>query len=303
MDKKTVFNRVLIILLLVWAIIVGATALIKDLRNPTPNMAYMAVSAYDRVLSNKTIRCGYVLYPPAVIKDPNTGEFSGVAVEVMNKIAERLNIKIQWTEEVTFATNVEGLTQGRYDAVCVTYWQNSAEGKFVGFSTPFYYSGLVSAHRCPAGKQPGDDEGPDLTALNDPNVKIISIDGSVESRVIAARFPNAGVLSLPNITGVTDMLMNLATQKGDVTFAEYYQFRLWNKNNPDQLLCPSKKPLVVFPNVIAIPQGDLRFKTMIDAALTDMLNSGEIDQILDKWQEDYPDSFYRVAKPYAISTP
>ncbi len=297
LDKLT-FHRILLVLGVLWLVIIAAKALVETIKGPAAPAQSASTSTYDRVLKNGVLRCGYVLYPPAVIKDPNDGSFSGIAVEIMDKIATRLNIKVEWTEETSFATNVEGLAQGRYDAVCVTYWQNAAEGKFVGFSTPFYYSGLVGAHKCPEGQLPGENPGPDLESLDDPESKIASIDGSVESRVIAARFPKAGVITLPNLSDVTQLLMNVATGKADVTFAEYYQFSLWNKSNPDMPLCPSPKPISVYPNVIAIPQGDLRFKTMIDAALSDMLNGGEIDAILDKWEADYPNSFYRLAKPY-----
>ena len=295
MLQKQNLQYIILILCFVWLCLMGLTRLVHG---PAERESVAAESAYDRILRTNTIRCGYILYPPAVIKDPNSGELSGIAVEIMNKIAARLSLKIDWTEETTFATNVQGLQSNRYDAVCVTYWQNPAEGKFVGFSTPFYYSGLVAAHRCPDGKTPQTDSGPDMAALNDPAINFASIDGTVESRVIADRFPNAHAVTLPNVTGVTEMLLNVASRKADYTMAEYYQFALWNKNNPEQLLCPSRKPVTVFANVIALPIGDMKLKSMIDTALIDILHSGEVDQILDSWESKYPHSFYRIAPDY-----
>ena len=35
-------------------------------------------SVYNKVVSSGTIRACYVVYPPASIKDPNTGKLSGV---------------------------------------------------------------------------------------------------------------------------------------------------------------------------------------------------------------------------------
>lgn len=281
MNKKTAFHSALLAAGMIWLLLIAARSLVETIKQPTAPH-----TVYDRVMENGTIRCGYVLYPPAVIKDPNSGKFSGIAVEVMEKIAARLQLKIEWAEETSFATNVEGLRTGRYDAVCITYWANPGEGRYAGFSIPFYYSGLVAGQKCPA------------SGWNYDTARIAAIDGSVASRVIAARFPKAEIVGLPNMTDVSQLLMNVATGKADMAFAENYQFAAWNKNNPDQQLCTAEEPLTVYPNTIALPLGDDRFKSMIDAALTDLINSGEIDAILDRWEEDYPKSFYRVAKPY-----
>lgn len=287
MQKNQTFNRVMLVALSIWLILLAAQGLINTFKKPAK--INTPLSAYERVMQSKTLRCGYILFPPAVMKDPNTGAFSGVAVDVMTKVGERLGLNIDWTEEVTFATNVQGLQTGRYDAVCITYWMNPNEGKFVGFSTPFYYSGMIGAQKC--------DKPRDEKDWNDPNFKIALLDGSVASRVTAARFPKAGVVTLPNSADLTQLLMNVTTGKADMAFVEPFHIAEWNANNPKDKLCGSEKPLVVFPNVIAIPQGDLAFKTMIDAALTDIINSGEMDQILDKY-EKYPGSFYRLAKPF-----
>ena len=44
------------------------------------------VWAYD---ATQTIQCAYILYEPAVMKDPNTGQMSGVVVDLMDEIARR----------------------------------------------------------------------------------------------------------------------------------------------------------------------------------------------------------------------
>jgi ABC-type amino acid transport substrate-binding protein len=63
-------------------------------------------SAFDRILRTQTIRCGYVVYPPSIIKDPNTGRLSGIFYDITEKMGERLNLKIEWTEEVVFPTMI-----------------------------------------------------------------------------------------------------------------------------------------------------------------------------------------------------
>ncbi len=287
MQKHPLIHRIVLGAVALWVVIIALTHLVREIKSPPG--ANAPESVYAKVMKTRTLRCGYILFPPAVIKDPNTGEFSGIAVDIMQKIGERLGLKIDWTEEVSFATNVQGLQTGRYDAVCITYWMNPNEGKFVGFSVPFYYSGMVGAQQCEKQKNQAD--------WNDPAFKIAMVDGSVASRLAAARFPKAQSLTLPNSADVTQLLMNVATAKADMAFVEPFQIFDWNAKNTDKKLCADDKPVAVFPNVIALPQGDTAFKSMIDAALTDIINNGEMSDILNK-HEKYPGSFYRLAKPY-----
>lgn len=72
--------------------------------------------AFDHVIGSKTLRCGYFVYAPGIYKDPNTKELSGIYVDTMKSIAGRLGLKLEWTQEVGFATMVEELNKGKYDA-------------------------------------------------------------------------------------------------------------------------------------------------------------------------------------------
>lgn len=289
--NKEQFNRILLAGVILWLVLIAFQGVVKAIRGPIEGPE----SAYSKVMASGTLRCGYVLYPPAVVKDPNTGEFSGIAYEVMQKIGERLALNIEWVEEVTFATNVEGLRSNRYDAVCITYWMNPNEGKYVNFSIPFYYSALVPAFKVDDAQKPFDLSG--LADIKEENIKIAAVDGSVAMRVAQSKYPKMQILSLPNTTSVSELLMNVADGKADAAFVEPFQLAEWNANNADKKLDDGNEILSVFPNVIALAPNDAPLKTMIDAALTDLLNSGEIDTILTKY-EKHPGSFYRVAKPY-----
>src|SRR5438270_6559114 len=74
-------------------------------------------SLYDHVVSSGKLRCGYVIYNPGCIKDPNTGKLSGIGVEAMEIVAKKLGLRLEWTEEVGWGTMIEGLQSGRYDIV------------------------------------------------------------------------------------------------------------------------------------------------------------------------------------------
>ena len=49
-------------------------------------------SVYERVIRTGKIRCGYAVWQPVLMKDPNTGAFSGVYYDYMNLLAARLGL-------------------------------------------------------------------------------------------------------------------------------------------------------------------------------------------------------------------
>jgi polar amino acid transport system substrate-binding protein len=254
-------------------------------------------STYDRVMRTGIIRCGYVVLPPHIIKDPNSGAMSGIIYDVMEEAAKLLDVKIEWAEEVGFATMNTGLQTGRYDAICFNYWQNPADGKlgYIGFSTPLYYMPVGAYVRA-------DDTRFDrnIMALNDPAVRISSSDGQISALIARQDFPKAQVLSLPNMTDVAQNFMEIAANKADVTFLSLRDGYKFEEKNPGKIKnVASKQPVRVFGSVIAIPQSDRKFEIMLNTAFIQLLNGGGVDRILKKYEE-YPGAVFPVSRPYEI---
>lgn len=255
-------------------------------------------TAYERVMRTGTLRCGYLVFPPHVIKDPNTGKFSGIVYDIMEEAGKLLDLKIEWTEEVGLATMNEGLKNGRYDALCFGYWQNPAEGKlgFIDFSTPLYY--MPASVFVRADDDRFDD---DIMAMNDPAVRISSSDGMIATAIAGQDFPKAQVISLPNMTEISQNLMEVATGKADVAIVAVRDGLRFMETNPGKLKnVTERQPVRVFGSTIAIPQeGDPRFRVMLDSAFFQMLQGGFVDRTL-KTYEEYPGAVLPVAKPYAL---
>lgn len=249
-------------------------------------------SAYDRVLRTGVLRCGYMILPPHIVKDPNTGKMSGIIFDAMEEAGERLDLKIDWSEEITFATMVTALQSGRVDALCFGFWRNPATGKYVSHSVPLYYM--------PVGAFVREDDhrfDEDLTRINDPSVRVASVDGMIAETIAHRDFPNAKIVTssafLPG-----QILMDVATGKADVTFLSVRDWLLFNKSNPGMLRnIAEKEPVRVFGTVIAIPQDDERFKDMLNSALYELLDGSFMTRIVRKY-DDAPGSIFVVAKPY-----
>lgn len=229
-----------------------------------------------------------------MIKDPNTGELSGIFHDALEEAAKNLDLKINWVEEVGWGTMIEGLNAGRYDMIGSPVWPNSSRAKNVDFTIPLNYSAVGAYTRS------GDNRFADLSRINNSSITISTIDGEMSSFIAKATFPNAKVVSLPQDSQVSELLLNVRTGKADVTFVETAIAEEFLAQNPGsvQNIVPNN-PVRSFGNTMLVPKNQDGFKSMINSALEELFNSGTVDVLIDKY-EKHPGSFYRAAKPYTL---
>ena len=253
-------------------------------------------SVYERVERSGTIRAAYVVYPPSLIKDPNSGEISGISADVMRRVAEDLGLRLEWTEEVGWSTMIEGLETNRYDVVVSGIWPNASRARHVDFSIPLFYSGIGAYVRA------GDTRfSSTLGNVNNANVRIATIDGEMSDIIARTQFPNAQRISLPQISDVSQMLLNVKSNRADITFVEpavAYDF-IRNNRGSIRNIRPGD-PVRVFGNSVMFRRGQYEFGRMLNTSIEVLLNSGEVDRIVDRYEPE-PGAFYRVAAPYAVS--
>lgn len=251
---------------------------------------------YSRVIKNNTIKCGYITYPPGCFKDPNTGKLSGIFVETVEEAGKNLGLKIEWTEEVGWGSMIEGLNIGRYDIIGSPVWANSTRAKFVDFSVPLFYSGI-----CIYSNRKESLSFSDLETINDEKIKISVIDGEMSDIIARTEFPKAQRVSHPQLSDNSQILLDVSYGKADITFVEPYIANIFLKSNPESIrnITP-QNPIRIFPNCIMFGKGENKFKSMMDVAILELINSGFIDKLINKYQ-DIPGSFYKTALPYKIN--
>ncbi len=247
----------------------------------------------QKVLASKTIRVGYIVYPPALIKDPNTGQLSGIFYDALNEAGAKLGVKVDWVGETTWATMFADMNAGKFDMVGQSVWQSSPRSTQGDFSDPVMYSVIG------AWTRPNDHRfDNDYSAINSPDVKIAVISGELAQTIAKEQFPNAQIVSLPQTASVSQAFLNVASGKADIAFEELPLGNDYMKNNPNSIReANPSKPVRINANVFVIPQNQPEFKEMLNSAIGEELNSGYINTLLQKYA---PGQFYPVAQPYAI---
>jgi ABC-type amino acid transport substrate-binding protein len=254
---------------------------------PTPEGA-----AWKRIAESGKIRCAYIPYEPYAIKDPNTKALSGIMVDAVEAIGKKLDLKIDWVEEVGYGTMFEGFETGRYDMLCSGVWQNSTRGKRAYFSTPLFFNPIRVWVRA------DETRFNTLADLNSAQVRIGVQDRAIEDIIAQQDFPKAQRVAIGQLNPWTEVLLNIITKKADVTFAEPGVITPFNKKNPGALKeLPTPRPLRLFATSLPIKMGENEFKSVLDSAVMEILSDGTMEGILAKY-EQAPGELLRVAPPY-----
>jgi polar amino acid transport system substrate-binding protein len=216
--------------------------------------------------------------------------------EILQEMAKRMDLKVEYTEETAWGTMIEAVNSGRVDLVCTGLWPNATRGKLVDFTHPVYFSPIKAYVK--AGNTAFDGK---LSAINSKSVKIAMIDGEMTSIISRADFPDATPDSHPQTTDIAQMLLQIGTNKADVTFVEPAVAAGFLQQNPGMVEeVKDVPPVRVFPNVMMVSKDEGKLLSTLNTAMEEVANTGVVDRIVDKY-EKVPGSFMRRQLPYRRS--
>jgi polar amino acid transport system substrate-binding protein len=279
------------------AALVGAVVALGVTRVlPPPSAAPQPVkeTAFERVMRTNTLRCGYYTFPPMAIRDPNTGALSGFAVDVMEHIAKKTGLRIEWAEEVAFGNWPQALQSGRFDAVCAPEWPDAAQNRVVLFTRPLMYATVDAYVRADETRF-----GSDWKELNKPEVRLAVQEGNVTNELAHEWFDKATFDVLPNNVDAGQIVQDVVNGKADVALWDQNGFVQFSQNNPGKIKkLALTQPLKMMPFEMAVEHQESALRDFLNGVIDDAISTGEIDRLIDKW-EAVPGTFLRVARPYA----
>lgn len=141
-------------------------------------------------------------------QDELTGEYSGMEIELAEKIAGSLGVDVEFTA-VTAATRTELLDSGDIDCVLATFTITDERKESWDFSTPYYTDYVTVLVQ--------DDSG--ITGLADLVDKKVGVSsGSTSAKSLVAAMIENGVIEG---TGFDEETFDPATWTDSISFAQY----------------------------------------------------------------------------------
>jgi ABC-type amino acid transport substrate-binding protein len=259
-------------------------------------------SAFDRVLKDNTLRCGYGSWEPGVYKDAATGEMKGLFVDLINEMGRMAKINIEWTSEVDWGQISTALQAGKIDAFCAGMAADAVRAKQLAYSTPMTYWSFDVIVRADDTRFP-TDRPVTVADLNKAIFSTAYTEGDVLETIKQTELPNVKGVALPPLGSPADNILNVLSKKTDFVVFPRVMFQNYEKaNGAGKLkLLEMETPLRVYGNVIAVDIHETALKLFLDAALTELIQSSAYDRILAPYEAAYPKSFMPVNSPVEVT--
>jgi ABC-type amino acid transport substrate-binding protein len=277
-------------------IVVSAVVSLIIVKLAAPAGTAQAQSVYNKVITSGVITACYLEYPPAIIKDPNTGKLSGIFYDALNKAASNMGLKVSWSVEEGWADLIPSLNAGKCDIIGSPAWSNSARAAGAEFSVPLYYSAINAYVRTDDNNFNGNP-----FIANDTQYTVMDEDGETSQVIVGQMFPKAKEVTVPQNADLSLMLLDVVDKKADMTFVEASIANQFLATHPGSLKnADPNKPVAVYGNIYLIKKGEFEFQTMINNAMNELLGNGYISQLIMQYGKQYPGGFYTDAAPYVV---
>jgi ABC-type amino acid transport substrate-binding protein len=254
-------------------------------------------TAYERVISTQTLRCGYGTWVPGAYKDVTTGEMRGLFVELTEAAARLAGLKVEWAEEVDWGQIASALNTGRIDAFCAGMAGDAMRGKLLAYTNPLSYWTFDALVRADDARFPA----PTVTIadLNNTEYATAYTEGDVLETIAKTELENVKGVALPPLGTPADNLMHVLTRKTDFVIFPKVMFQQYDKDNPGKLRhLTITPPLRAYGNVIAISIHELQLQQTLNAAVNELVNSGAYQRIMTTYDQSFPGAFLPVQPGY-----
>jgi ABC-type amino acid transport substrate-binding protein len=248
-------------------------------------------TAFERVMRSGELRCGYFSWPPYVMRDPNTGQLSGINVDYLQAVADELGWKINWALEVGPGEAIEALNTNKVDMMCGTLWPDGARAKNLTLTNPSFYTAMFVFVRDGDTRFDGD-----LKKLDNAAVTFSVMDGDVTTSVAKATYPNAKTIAIPQNGDGAQLMTAVVTGKADAVMIGRAEVEHFNANNEQKLReVQGVSAAYVFGESYAMKTGEFQFKNAMDTIILRMNNNGYAQSLLNKYNMS---GYYPVRPDY-----
>lgn len=227
-------------------------------------------NALDRIQSKGKIVVGtQVPYPPFENINATTDKLEGIDIEIMEYVAAKLNVTIQW-KPMDFDPLFAAVQTGQLDCAISSITITAERDLINDFSIPYYVANQAVLVQ----------NSSDIATLEDLNgTTIVTQTGTTGQWWVEENLSPGDQVNLADVPAAV-----LGVENGqydafvvDTPVANKYS----NDTNYDL-----KVAFVIYTLEsygILIPQNEPELKAAIDGAIADMIADGTLDEILNKW--------------------
>jgi polar amino acid transport system substrate-binding protein len=252
------------------------SALVPAAPNPpgmqvAPVMQTLGVDTIATIRKRGRLRVGVITVEPLVMRDAN-GEYSGLSVDVMRRMAQEMDVGIDFILTSSLAM-MQDLLDGRFDLLATGLWMTTERAMLINFTDPTVNEGVyLIANKALAGNKR------QLADFNQPGVKIAVYSNTAQEKLARRILPNAKIVRVDgNEVSVV--------AKGDAhaalvpTLAPAALLQM----APTKLFLPRELPLSYTPAAFGVRKGDPDFLNFLNTWLTLRRGEGWLEERARFW--------------------
>ncbi len=233
-------------------------------------------SRLDQIISRGTIRVGLTGdYRPFSSLDKQTGQFSGLDVDMANSLSQALGVKLELVP-TAWANLIADIGAGKFDIGMGGISVTLERQKSAFFSAPVMRTGKTPIARCT-----DKDKYQTLTEIDRPGVKVIVNPGGTNERFDRANLHAAQIEVFPDNARIFD---ELAAGHADVMITDSVETRLQHKLHPELCAIHPDKPFDFGELAYLLPR-DIALKLYVDQWLHLSMENGTYRQLTERWLE------------------
>jgi ABC-type amino acid transport substrate-binding protein len=249
---------------LIFIVLLGILLLGCEPKNEGPGSNSLA-----RVSGTKVLRVEYILFPPTITKDPQTGKLGGHFVATIEEIARQAGWKVEYTES-DFSTFAAGLSDGRFDVSIAPTFVTVPRALAVSFTRPLFYAGNSAIVK------KGNSKFNSIQSIDRPDVTVAVTQGEAGQEYANANFKQAKIVAH---SGSDQMLtfQDVLTGRADVALGDAYvtsQFAQQHPNEVTDLFAAT--PYNLTPVAWAVRHGDNDMLQFLNASLEALATQGKL---------------------------
>jgi ABC-type amino acid transport substrate-binding protein len=234
-----------------------------------PQTQSQKVNSLSRISETKTIKVGYIVFPPCVVKDLQNQTLSGHNIATIEEIAKEAGWKIEYVE-TTWATFSAGLSTGEFDVSIAPTFVTVPRALSVSFTRPLFYAGNSAIVK------KADNRFATIQSIDQPNVTVAVTDGEAGHEYAKTNFKQAKLIVH---SGADQSLtfQDVLTGRADIALGDAYVTAQFAKQHPDQITdLFSSAPYNLTPVSWAVKSEDTALLQFLDSSIEALESQGRL---------------------------
>ena len=229
-----------------------------------------------RILKNKKIDVCVAEWPPASIKDPETGKYSGHDIDAIEMIAKEIGAEVTY-HDTTFG-NMSGAIQSGVCDMGTSLFLKIARAAAVDFTRPILFGGDSALVR------KGDTRFKSLEDINKPGIKVAVATGESGHIFAKTYLDKATIIPIDvEASDLTRFLLEVTSGNADIAISDANTIARFAKAHPETEMIFTDKPLDLNPDAFPVRQGDIKFLNFLNNAILSLQISGEWEKLEKKY--------------------